>query len=472
MAGNNYKLLIQAEIDAKAALAKVKADALKETIRLNVKIDLGDTGKAISGIDTIKQRFQEIKNTTDKIATMSAKKNPLGIIDQYTLKYMDELKNKYTEVYKLISKPVTKTVVDPITFKETQRTEMVSEWEKTETIVDGVAARQKELERSQKEQNKALEQTAKLRAKELDEMEKAAKQADLFLAKSKNLASTPSVQAAIGKANELKAAVSEGDIAKVRKLKDELDLAKAALQTGRTGLDSWSEGMRNAIKQTIEYATSVGLVYGALRQLQEGVQYVKELNKELTNIQVLQIEGAKTDQEIANLSMQYNDLAKSLGSTTIEVTRGSVEWLRQGKTIEETQDLLKNTMYLSKLGALDSAQATEYLTAILNGYNMKAEESARVVDKLVAIDNIAATSAGELATAMQYSSAVASQAGVSFDSLAAMIGAVSSNTRLSAEMIGTAFRTMMVRMTEVKAGAIDETGKQNMPEYMVTYILY
>ncbi len=256
------------------------------------------------------------------------------------------------------------------------------------------------------------------------------------------------------------------------KLGEQLRVTETVTQKSAQAYSFMDSELGKSIQTTIRYATSVGLITAALSQLREGIQYVKELNKELTNIQVLQIEGAKTDQDIANLSMQYNDLAKSLGSTTIEVTRGSVEWLRQGKTIEETQDLLKNTMYLSKLGALDSAQATEYLTAILNGYNMKAEESARVVDKLVAIDNIAATSAGELATAMQYSSAVASQAGVSFDSLAAMIGAVSSNTRLSAEMIGTAFRTMMVRMTEVKAGAIDETGKQNMPEYMVTYILY
>ena len=63
-----------------------------------------------------------------------------------------------------------------------------------------------------------------------------------------------------------------------------------------------------------------------------------------------------------------------------------------------------------------------------------------------------------MATALQYSSAVAQESGVSFENLSAMIGAVSSNTRLSAEMIGTAFRSMLVRMQQVKAGAIDETG--------------
>lgn len=43
-----------------------------------------------------------------------------------------------------------------------------------------------------------------------------------------------------------------------------------------------------------------------------------------------------------------------------------------------------------------------------------------------------------MATAMQYSSAIAKETGISFENLAAMIGAVSSNTRLSAEMIGQA----------------------------------
>lgn len=115
-------------------------------------------------------------------------------------------------------------------------------------------------------------------------------------------------------------------------------------------------------------------------------------------------------------------------------------------------------MMLSKLGALESAQATEYLTAILNGFQMEAKEAESVVSRLVSIDNIAATSAGEMATALQYSSAVANQTGVSFDRLAAMIATVSSRTRLSAEMIGQAFKTMFVRMESVKAGAIDETG--------------
>lgn len=50
---------------------------------------------------------------------------------------------------------------------------------------------------------------------------------------------------------------------------------------------------------------------------------------------------------------------------------------------------------LSKLGALESAQSTEYLTAILNGFNMEATQAEDVVNKLISVDNVAATSAGK-----------------------------------------------------------------------------
>ena len=57
---------------------------------------------------------------------------------------------------------------------------------------------------------------------------------------------------------------------------------------------------------------------------------------------------------------------------------------------------------LSKLGMMEASEATEKLTATLNGYKFEAEDATEVVDKLVNIDLIAATSSEELATAILY----------------------------------------------------------------------
>ena len=117
-------------------------------------------------------------------------------------------------------------------------------------------------------------------------------------------------------------------------------------------------------------------------------------------------------------------------------------------------------MTLSKVGAMESAEATELLTSTLNGYKMSAEESMNVVDKVSAIDMAAATSSEELMTALSRTANSADDAGVSFDKLLAMIGTVSSVTRKSASTIGESFKTIFSRLSNVAAGKdIDDEGE-------------
>ena len=109
-------------------------------------------------------------------------------------------------------------------------------------------------------------------------------------------------------------------------------------------------------------------------------------------------------------------------------------------------------MTLSKVGAIESSEATELLTSSLNGYKIEAQKAMSVVDKISSIDLAAATSSYELATALARTANSANDAGVSFDKLLAMIGTVSSVTRKSASTIGESFKTIFARMGNVAAG--------------------
>jgi len=211
----------------------------------------------------------------------------------------------------------------------------------------------------------------------------------------------------------------------------------------KTSMAQAGAGMKNVTKDGYDFTTMIGvalkkiaiwgistqILYGGMKEIGNGIQYIKDLDKELTNAQI--VTGMTAD-EVDKLSSQYNGLAKTLGATTLEVARGSLEWLRQGKTIEETSKLMEETMKISKLGNLDAAQSTEYLTSIMNGFKLEAEDVGLVVDKLVDLDNRYATSVGEIASALQYSSNSAQQAGIGFDELASYITIVSSVTRRGA----------------------------------------
>lgn len=217
--------------------------------------------------------------------------------------------------------------------------------------------------------------------------------------------------------------------------KTELEAIKQKHQENLKVIESQKDKM-SSLGDTIQKVFNYVAVYKGFTLLTEGIQKaidtMKDLDAAFTDIQMVTMDS---DAQTAELAQSYNKLAKQLGATTTEVAEGAGEWLRQGKTTEETTELLKASMTLSKVGAIESSQATELLTSSLNGYKLEAKDAMSVVDKISAIDLEAATSSEELATALSRTANVANDSNVSFDKLLAMIGTVSSVTRRSASTI-------------------------------------
>jgi TP901 family phage tail tape measure protein len=101
--------------------------------------------------------------------------------------------------------------------------------------------------------------------------------------------------------------------------------------------------------------------------------------------------------------------------------------------------LLKNSTMLSTLGNLEATDATSKLTAVVNAYNVSAEDSIKIVDTLIELDNILAANTAGIADGMQKASSMAKQAGVSYQNLASYIGVVISNTQQAGDTVGQAF---------------------------------
>jgi len=291
MAGtNNYKLLIEAQLNSSAVQSQITALQNKNKILLNVSFNTNDLSALSSELD-------KITSKGNKLTKLSIFGDDAGGINKAAIEYLN------------VNGNIVKTTKEINSNIEIERV-TIQDIAKTKSQIEAI-----------NQKNLVLE------ARQADEMGRISQKADEFIAKSKNMQQTPAVQLAVGKAQEIKVAVNDGDISKVRRLNDEFKTMQAGLQGVRGGLRSWTDAMGNALKQTVSYAISTGLLYSAMSQLRQGMQYIIDLNKEMTNIQVLQIEGATTADEVANLAGKYNALAKELGTTTIEVAKGSVEWL-------------------------------------------------------------------------------------------------------------------------------------------------
>ncbi len=218
-------------------------------------------------------------------------------------------------------------------------------------------------------------------------------------------------------------------------------------------------GWKDAAARVIDYTIAYRALWGGVALIKSGIQTIYDLNKAFTDIQMV---TGMTTMQVNILADSYAKLAQDYGATIQQVAQGATEWLRQGKSVEDTTSLLQQSMIMSKVGAVDSAKATEYLTSTLNGYKMEAKDASKIVDAFSALDMAAATSTEELAIAFQRSANSAHDSGISFEKLASYITVVSETTRKSASTIGESFKTLSARFMNVKLGiAVDPESGEN-----------
>ena len=138
------------------------------------------------------------------------------------------------------------------------------------------------------------------------------------------------------------------------------------------------------------------------------INYAEQLNASMVD---LQIASGLSYSNIKNMMLDFNDIAVKVGKSTLEVSQAANDWLRAGYEGQDAATLVENSMQLSTLGMINSAEATEYLISMLKGWKLEVKEVGSIVDKLVAVDMSAAISARDLATALARANTSAQLAG-------------------------------------------------------------
>lgn len=220
--------------------------------------------------------------------------------------------------------------------------------------------------------------------------------------------------------------------------------------------------LKNAVSGTFSSRKIETTAYLALlKEINDAAERAKDTMVQLDKVVTdLSVATGDNRSSVKDLLKDYNSMAKQLASTTTQVGQAADDYLRAGKSMKESNQLIKDSIMLSKLGQINSSEATEDLLATMNGFDMSVNQVNDALDAMVAIDMAASTSSGDIATALKYCASSADIAGVSFNKLAAMIGTVQDKTMQSAETVGTFFNTLLSRYRNVKIGQfVDDDGE-------------
>ena len=207
--------------------------------------------------------------------------------------------------------------------------------------------------------------------------------------------------------------------------------------------DKQSFALGRAFKQFTLYHIAVRSVKTALR---EAVHTVKELDKYLTEQAMV---TGLTREQTYGLVKEYQNLALQCGATTKEIASVATEYMKQGKTVQESLTLTKAAVSAAKVARVSVSDSVNYLTTALNGFRLSAEDAMRVSDKFAAVAASSATDYDELAIALSKVASQANLAGMSIDYTTALLTKGLETTREAPETMGTALKTIIARMREL-----------------------
>lgn len=236
-----------------------------------------------------------------------------------------------------------------------------------------------------------------------------------------------------------------------------LDAIKAGVETTNV-----FDKLNSALKTNIKQKAVTAIAGFSVQQLKEVYDNVVKLDSAVVNLSM--VTGYNRDRT-KELVASYSEMAQELGAVTSEVAAAADDWLRQGYSLEDTNELIKTSTVLSKIGLLDSAEATQYLTSAIKGYKVEIDDAMSVADKLSAVDMAAAVSVSGLAEGMSKTANSARLAGVEMDTLLGYLAAVGEVTQQGMASIGNAFKTMFARYSNVKLNKLVDDDGESLNDY-------
>ena len=213
--------------------------------------------------------------------------------------------------------------------------------------------------------------------------------------------------------------------------------------------------MGKTLANSFKYSVSYGVLNKLTGAIQSAVQYSKALDSSLNDIRIVTDKSANDMERFAESA---NKAAKELGASTIDYTKASLIYYQQGLADEDVEARTDVTLKAANVTGQSTAEVSEQLTAVWNGYKVSAEEAELYVDKLAAVAATTASDLEELSTGMSKVASAANAMGVDVDQLNGMLSTIISVTRQAPESAGTALKTIFARMGDLELNGEDEFG--------------
>lgn len=209
------------------------------------------------------------------------------------------------------------------------------------------------------------------------------------------------------------------------------------------------------MKNTMRWQLTSSVLHGFVGSLEQAYGYSKNLDRSLNEIRIV---SEKSAEDMARFAEQANKAAKALSTTTTNYTDASLIYYQQGLTDQEVLDRTETTIKMANVTGTIAETASQQLTAIWNNFYDGSQSLEHYADVMVKLGAATASSSDEISEGIQKFAAVANTVGLSYEYAASALATVTAQTRESASVVGTAFRTLFSRIQGLTQGETLDDG--------------
>ena len=209
------------------------------------------------------------------------------------------------------------------------------------------------------------------------------------------------------------------------------------------------------LKNAARWQISSSILHRFMGAIQGAYGYAKDLDDALNDIRI--VTSASVD-EMDKFAVKANQAAKALSTTTTEYAKASLIYFQQGLSDSEVEQRTAVTMKMANAAGASAETISDQLTAVWNNFYDGSQSLEHFADAMVRLGADTASSSDEIATGLEKFASIGPVIGLGFDEAAAALATVTAQTRQSAEVVGTAFKTIFARIQGLNLGETLDDG--------------
>lgn len=231
-----------------------------------------------------------------------------------------------------------------------------------------------------------------------------------------------------------------------------IDIQNTARNTGKLG-KTWFQTLREGMSFFSYWTSSTFLVMKAIQEIKKALNFTRELDSALVNINYTM---DVTSSQLKNIGNKSIEMAKDL-HTSAENVLGAVKLYANAK---ETADSIlakaQPAIMLSNVTGFSGEESAKYLQTIMNQFDLTQDDLMDISDTIQGISQSMAHDFSDgivqINEGIATSGEVARAAGMDLSEYASMIGMLVEKTGLAGSQLGNSLKTIITRTT--KAGKI------------------